>query len=332
MAQARSRAGLRRRALLALAAGLATACALPSGGADAPGGASSGSSDLEGAGEAAAYVLPSQGSVTFFLCHWSTAAPVPVSLPADATDDEQRALRAALRAWEGAGLGVRFVEVASGGAASLEISFARAGSWDEPGNTGLTLADCRVRPGARGASDGDGLDAELVYARIRLARRTPLDWRDRDRPLRPAELAGAAAHELGHALGLPGHASRTGSVMVREREEVVRLGAAILAGDALRESALRALYARPSGAVVRRVTVSAARTAPGDRLADAAAAARLAGPFVRAGEKSARVFYVEQGGAEAGVEIPDLAALRRSPERLALLPDARAEALAARRP
>jgi len=263
--------------------------------------------------------------VTFFLCRFRTAAAIPVSFPGDVTEAEAVALRAALRAWEGAGLGVRFVETAPGAPASIGFRFAPAGHWDEPGHTGLTLADCRVD--ASSESGADPLDAEIVYVRIRLSRRTPRDWRDRDRPLSPAELAGAAAHELGHALGLPGHVTRSGSVMVRNREEVARIGAALLAGEPLRESALRALYAAPSGRVVRRVTVSPARTELADALAERARALRLRGPFVRTGETSARLFYVPGPGEEAGVAVADLAALWRAPERLALLPDARAQAL-----
>jgi len=335
-----------------------------------------------------AYVLPAAGRVTFFLCRFRTGTAIPVSLPGDATEAEAAALRAALQAWERAGLGVRFVELAAGAPASIAFSFASAGHWDEPGNTGLTFADCRVDPataaldgeaaavdgeiaavdgeiaavdgeiaavdgeaaavdgeaaavdGEAAAVDGEAaavtrataaavaaLDAEIVYARIRLARRTPRDWRGRDRPLAAAELAGAAAHELGHALGLPGHVARSGSVMVRNREQVARIGASLLAGEPLREPVLRALYAAPSGHVVRRVPVSPVRTELTDTLAARARALGLRGPYVRTGDTSARIFYVPGPGQEAGFAVPDLAALRRAPERLALLPDARANAL-----
>lgn len=279
-------------------------------------------------GESIPYVLPWQGSVTFFHCRFRTGSAIPVSLPADATEGETAAFRAALRAWEGAGLGVRFVETAPGAPASIGFVFVPAGHWDDPGHAGLTLADCRVR----GDGGANPLDAEIVYARVRLARRTPRDWRDKDRPLSPAELAGAAAHELGHALGMPGHATRSGSVMVRNREEVARIGAAILAGEPLRESALRALYRLPSGARVRRDAVSRARTEPLDRLAALARARGFPGPFVRTGERSARLFWMSGPGEEAGLAVPDLAALWLAPERLALVSDARANALLAEAP
>lgn len=282
-----------------------------------------GDAELDRLAETARYVLPSEGSVTFFTCRFRTDVPVLVSLPPEASEAEASALRAALGAWEGAGLGVRFVEVTPGAPASIGLSFAPAGHWDEPGHTGLTRADCRLR----GAAAAEPLDAEIVYARIQLSRRTPRDWRDRDRPLTAGELTGAAAHELGHALGLPGHPARSGSVMVRNREEVARIGAGILAGDLLRESALRALYALPSGAIIRRDSVSPVRTELADRLAALARAQGLAGPFARTGDRSARLFFVPGPGEEAGLGVPDLAALWRRPERLVLLPDARAKAL-----
>lgn len=271
------------------------------------------------------YVLASEGRVTFFRCRFRTEAAIVVSLPVDADAAATAALRAALRAWEGAGLGVHFVETTPGAPASIGITFVKAGRWDEPGHQGSTLADCRVR----GAETASPLDAEIVYARIGLSRSTPRDWRDRDRLLTPAELAGAAAHELGHALGFPGHASRAGSVLTRNREDVVHIGAAILRGEPLRESALRALYGLPSGAVVRRVAVSRARTEPLDRLLTLARSRGYAGPFVRSGERSARIFVVTGPAEEAGVAVTDLAALERAPERLALVADARASALLA---
>ncbi|UCE87444.1 MAG: hypothetical protein JSU66_06955, partial [Deltaproteobacteria bacterium] len=60
--------------------------------------------------------------MTLFLCRFDTALPVLVSLPADASEGEARAVRTALRAYENAGLGVRFREVAPA-RANVEIRF-----------------------------------------------------------------------------------------------------------------------------------------------------------------------------------------------------------------
>lgn len=267
------------------------------------------------------------GGVTFFLCRWSLAAPLSVSLPADAEEDERALLRRGLAAWESALPGLAFREVAAGAHAAIEISFGAAGTFDAPGLSGATRADCRLRP--RAPSSTQVLDAELARARIVLARRTPRDWRDRDRALAPAERLGTLLHELGHALGLAGHVSGGGSVLTRTREDVARAGARVLAGGALQESALSALYALPSGAIVRRAAISPARAEPFLALASAAGGRDLAGPFTRVGDELARTFFVDHDGTEAGIDVPEVAALARDPSRIVALPDAHARALVA---
>jgi hypothetical protein len=274
-------------------------------------------------GDAHPYLLPSGGRATFFACRWSTEAPVPVSLPLDATPSEREALLAALRAWEGTGLGVRFLPV-DGGDASIRIELAGGPVESGAGrDTGNAIVDCRVAPLSR-QRDADAVaGAELVAARIVLARRTDIDWQGRERALTQAELAGAALHELGHALGFQGHARQGDTAMVRELERIPRTGAAILDGAGFRDSTMRALYALPNGAVVRRVPVEAWRTDLVDRMARLAEGAGLDGPFARVGESAARVFWRDPRGQEYGLVVPRLEEVMRDPARLVVIPEPR---------
>ena len=301
-------------------AGMLLACGAPSW--RGPVGAATAAPEVAGSrlAEATPFLWPHDGELTLFWCRWRTELPIPVSLPADASVDERRALEAALHAWEGAGLGVRFVEAPSG-AASLAVSLEDAAPAGDPAAGAATTADCRLRPGED--APAGAIAAELVHARVRIARRAPPDPRGRDRALATDELAGVALHELGHALGISGHLTRD-SVMVRERDAVVRQGRRALAGKTLDEPTFRALYALPSGFVRRRASVSPFRTGPADRIARLAARRGLAGPFARVGDDAARLFWVVPGGLELGVEAPDPARLAREPDRLALVTEAAA--------
>ncbi len=310
-----------RAAWAAGLAGLALACGTPAWRGPDRAGAVPG--DVAGSrlDEATPFLWPHDGELTLFWCRWRTELPIPVSLPDDATAEEGRALEAALRAWEGAGLGLRFVAPPRGAAASVAVSWEDAAPAEAPDAGATTTADCRVRPEAE--EPGGALAAELVHARVRIVRRAPPDPRGHDRALTSAELAGVALHELGHALGVSGHLTRD-SVMVRERDAIVRLGRRALAGEPLDEPTFRALYALPSGFVRLRASVSPFRTEPADRLARLAAARGLAGPFARVGDDVARVFWVAAGDVELGVQAPDPARLARQPDRLALVTEAAA--------
>jgi len=319
LAQARHRPGLRPLGAL-VAAALGAACA--SGGGDLaarfPALRSIGGQRLA---DAHPYVLPREGEVVLFLCRWSASAPIPVSLPPDASAEERGALEAALHAWEGAGLGVRFTEVGAERAAiriALEEGPVRTGAGLDTGNT---VADCRLAPLSQ--QGGVAVRAELVGAAIRLARHTNPDWQDHARALTPAELAGSALHELGHALGFEGHARQGDTVMVREVEVVQHAGRDLLAGEPFSDATLRALYALPSGAVVSRAPVGAARTEEVDRMARLAEREGLDGPYARVGESAARLWWRDGAGNEYGFLVPKLPALVRDPQTLALLPESR---------
>jgi len=260
------------------------------------------------------YLLPEAGTLTLFLCHWDPKRAIPVALPSDASEAEARLLSRALRAWEDAGLGVRFAP-ADPGSGSLVFAFSAQETADAS-----TFADCRIGKTPVEAAGGRVLAAELVRAEIYLPRSTRPDPRGHTRPLSDSEQMGIALHELGHALGFQGHAQRD-SIMAKDRDELVRRGRRVLGGASWDEPTLRALYALPTGTVLSRIAVSPFRTARFDALAALAEERAMAGPIARVGDSEARIFFVTKAGEELGMEILEPAGLVRHPERLALLAD-----------
>lgn len=272
------------------------------------------------------YVWPRSGQVTYFLCRWPTNQPITVALSSDASPKEAEAIEAALRAWEDAGLGVRFQRVAPG-AEQITIGFEDESVETATGDgVGITIVDCRL---ASGAEDGDPMAAALSRAWVRIARRTP-KLRGEDQPLTPTQIAGVTLHELGHALGFQGHVYSGNTAMVRSGPDVSKRGAAVMRGDRVNDPTLEALYNAPPGAVVRRVAVEPARTEAIDRLAEAAQERGLQGPVVRVGDRDGRVLWRDVAGNEYAVTVVDVARALREPESIVLVPDARARALLAR--
>jgi hypothetical protein len=278
--------------------------------------------------DAVPYLLPSQGVLTAFLCRWPGDAAIPVSLPPDASPDEREALEAALRAWEGAGLGVRFVRQELRGT-GIELRFTDPAR-DDPhvAETATAVADCLVEVGAASDSPAEALPARLVFASIHM-RRTNLDAVGHEVILSQAELVGSALHELGHALGFQGHVRRRGSVMVREVYEVRRAGRRVLAGERFADPALRALYAVPSGSVVRRIAVEKRRSRAVDRLWRIARARGFSGPTVRVGEGESRIAWRDSRGRDFALLFLRPAEVLRAPERLHIHAYPRAAALLA---
>jgi hypothetical protein len=266
--------------------------------------------------ETAPYVWPRAGTVALLLCHWPAQEPIPVSVSADATPQDGEAVEAALRAWEGAGLGVRFARVRPG-LEHITIVFQEDAVATATGDgVGSTTVDCKL--GSAEPAVGPTVPAETYGAVIRIGRRTRKDFRHRDRALTPEEIAGTVLHELGHALGFQGHVSHGDTAMVRSRDDIRERGRALLRGERLTDPTLRALYTLPSGTVVQRLSVSPARTEPVDRLAEAAGRLRLRGPYLRVGDLEARVFWRDATGEELGVVVPDVKRMLRDPETLTL--------------
>lgn len=232
-------------------------------------------------GDATPYVMAAHGTLTFFLCRFESAAPLGVSLPPDASPDERRLVLRALDAWEQAVPGLRFAPDAK--PAAIRLRFQSDGP-----EGARTAAVCGVEPSR--APDGEG-GADVLRARLRSAevmlRRVEGDAWGRPVALSDAEILGSLLHELGHALGLQGHARRGPSVLVRDVDRVRRIGRRVLEGGALREDAMRALYALPSGVVTERRALAPGATDRIDALARRALRAGLAVLWVRVGDGSA---------------------------------------------
>ncbi len=264
-------------------------------------------------------VLPWRETVQLLTCRWTVAAPVGVGLPEEASDDERRVLSAALEAWNRAGLGLTLREApfAQSQIRVFLVEDPVARDDGRPGS-GRSISDCRVDP------EGP---AELVSARVEIARRTGPDARGHRRELSAEELAGTAFHEFGHALGFQGHARRGEVPMSASAEVLRRIGRLLLRGETVPSPRLRALYARPSGTRVRTVPVSRWRTDLVDRLAREAARRGFDGPYARVGDVTGRVFWRDASGAEYGVLIANLEETLRDPTRILVLPEARTRAL-----
>jgi hypothetical protein len=268
------------------------------------------------------YLLPAAGRITWFVCRHDTSLPLLVSLVGDSSADEEAALHAALAALERSVTDLRFVRVPPD-EATIHVEFVEGLVARERGqDQGNTIADCRVAASALGAEPPTPLPASLERARIRIGRGGPQDALGRERSLGRAELTGVLIHELGHALGLPGHREGAG-IMTRNLEALARLGGFALQKKPIDAPALTALYRMPQGAVLAQAAVPPARTHLVDRMARLVAGSDAEGPFVRVGDTLARIYWRDSKAREYGVQIVLLEELLRHPEGLVILPEAR---------
>lgn len=274
--------------------------------------------------EGTPYVWPGGDQIVLLLCRWDTRDSIPVALPEHATEPERALLLRALTAWEGADLGVRF-DTTGERRAAIVIRFG-----DGPARgSGRTGADCAVDPDTAGA---DPMTAGLVFAIVTLWR-SQTDFRGHEIALDDEALLGSAVHELGHALGFQGHARRGATAMVRTVDSVKRIGRRLLAGGALRDDALRALYRVPSGTILGRHTLAEGATSAVDRLASLAAAKGMRGPFVRVGDRGMRIAWLGASDGNAPtLYVSNLPGVLEDPSRFAVRTDAAAASLLAAGP
>jgi hypothetical protein len=232
-------------------------------------------------GDVTPYVLAADDALLFFVCHWSLDAPLRVSLPPDANSHERELLEKALRAWEAVVVGLHF-EVGEG-AAPIRLRFRETGP-----EGARTAVDCEVAT----PLSGDGpLRARLVSAQIELRRAERDPW---GKPIELAanQMLGSATHELGHALGLQGHAEGGKTVMVRETYAIAKIGEKLndeKKPKPLQEPAMQALYSLPSGTVIERRALPSGATKAVDAIAQRAGAQGATRVQVRVGDRTAAV-------------------------------------------
>jgi hypothetical protein len=211
---------------------------------------------------------------------------------------------------------VRFAEAAAA-EAQIALEFAP----DDAGLSAFTEADCRVEDAASAARAEARLPARMARARIGL-RRGQLDWRGHRVALDDAQRLGSALHELGHALGFQGHARGGVGVMHGNLEHVRDVGRAVLAGQGFHDASVTALYRVASGTLVARSALPPGRSGAVDRLAALAARRGDGSLWVRVGDRTGRVAWIGDDGAEVRVFLRGLHASLRDPRRLELAADA----------
>jgi len=232
-------------------------------------------------GDATPYVLAGDGELVFFFCRWSLDAPLRVSLPPDANSYERDLFQKGLRAWEAAVSGLHFEVV--DGAAQVRLRFRDTGP-----EGARTAVDCEVTPPFTGEGP---LHARLVSAQIDLRREERDAW-GKPVELGVNQLLGSATHELGHALGLQGHAQTGKSIMVRETFSIEKVAERLndeKKPKPLQEPAMQALYSLPSGTVIERRPLAAGATRAVDEIARRAQEQGAARALVRVGDRTAAV-------------------------------------------
>ena len=138
---------------------------------------------------------------------------------------------------------------------------------------------------------GERLDARLVSAQIELRRAERDPW-GKPIDLAAHQMLGSATHELGHALGLQGHAEGGKTVMVRETYTIAKIGEKLSdekKPKPLQEPAMQALYSLPSGTVIDRRTLAPGSTKGVDAIAQRARAQGASRAQVRVGDRGAAV-------------------------------------------
>lgn len=259
-------------------------------------------------------VWTQQGNASLHTCRWPTGSVVGVGVEGAPSSEEASDLDRALGAWSSAGLGLELRRVAPGQAHVLVVRFLDEPLTRDAGALGIGIAsaDCRRRGPA---------SFVLEQAEVKISRQVGPDWRGQMRPIAPDERLGALVHELGHALGFAGHRRAAEGPLVAAPEAIRRVGRRVRRGAGFDAPGLRALYALPSGTNLRRAALAAWQTDPLDAFLPLARGAALQGPWLRSGDRYARIFWRLPNGDPVGFLVPDLPRAIDDPDALVVVPD-----------
>ncbi len=251
-------------------------------------------------GDITPYFFPHRQRLYTFTCRWPDEARVRVWLAPSASAEEGELLDLALKQISRDIRQVSVIKTLIRNKADIAVEYAAESQSTELGlGTGSALVDCALSVTSLGL-DSRRVDARLAHADLLMARRTPPDVRARTRELTREEKLGALYHELGHAMGFQGHVQVGETVLTGNRFEVTRRGQAILRGDAPADPNLRALYAIPSGSVLKVKPLAAEQTALIDGFVAMAEDKGYVGPLLRVGDQSARLVWQGAQGGQAG--------------------------------
>lgn len=265
------------------------------------------------------FLLPMRGELLAVTCRWPDGEPVPLRIAAGVDPRTRELVVRAARAWEawlGLGLAVSHGSDAEP-SESPGIDVNVVGPDDQRIRGAGTTADCLVEPGSLREGRTGASAARLVSASVTL-RPVARDGFGRRVELPDDSLLGAALHELGHALGFQGHVRGRHSVMVRSVDDVQYVGRGLLAGDALRDDAVAALYRLPTGSALASASLASTATCELDVVSQGAAALGLDGPYLRSGDRGALVFWRDEAGRIVGFAVDDLPAVLAEPSTLHL--------------
>lgn len=259
-------------------------------------------------GDTPPYFLPHGNSALLFLCRFRTDAPIAVSMPDTASAEQLAAIRLALEGWANAGLGIEFVE-AQVSDAVIDIRIVTGALSDRPGDprpqrTGYTVSECEVDPRWHATAKVEGpLPVSLARATVVL-RTSNTNMVGREVSLTQDELVGTALHELGHALGFPGHLATLDGVMTKSTDTVRRVGRELREGRGFRSPTLAALYALPNGTLVGQVDFAPGESAVFDRAMRRAEGSGWPGPIIRVGEEHAAIHWHDGAGRRRTLRMP----------------------------
>lgn len=218
--------------------------------------------------------------------------------------------------------------------AEIEIHAVDGIGSGAPDGLGDTLVECDVdRVAAETGADAKGgvwrgkgaIRGVVSRAEIRM-RRSGFDRAGRASRATDEEWTGALLHELAHALGFSGHAVTGGSLLVRDEGWLRKQGRAALAGEAISDATLTALYRLAPGQVLgeRPLSPAGAKWVEAilalDRRRTAEGNPRVA-LVASTGDREARLSFRYADGSRLGLRFPGFAQALRRGDAILAVPD-----------